>query len=132
MNDKPQINFILRFFFLLLVLIYLVKQDSETCYLDYSNYQEKTYTELIIDLSNEPDFPFLSYSTATYQTYNSPHSYLSSPINKSILKFCVYKFIENLNISCNNPSAQTQILKILQKKNICHQSSENEPAYRLS
>ena len=130
MHNKQKINFILIIFFLLVTFINLIKQESETnkC-VDYSNYSTKTYSEFVVDLNDNPDLPFYNYYSAeTYQNTNFPTSDVNFTLNQSTHKFSIHYYFDN----CYNLSPiflpETKILKILQKKNICHKSSDDKPA----
>lgn len=62
--------------------------------------------------------------TITYQSYDIPLSYIDLAFNQSILKYSTKYYLYNLSPFF---FAKSQIIKILQKKNICHKSSEDIP-----
>ena len=129
-QNKQQINFILIIFFLLVTFIYLIKQESEAnkC-VDYSNYSEKTYPEFVVDLNDNPELLFYKYYSAeTQQNKNIPTSDVNFTLNQSTLKFSIRYFFDNFNNISPIFLPETKILKILQKKNICHKSSDDKPA----
>jgi len=130
MHNKQQINFVLIIFFLLVTFIYLIKQESETnkC-VDYSNYSKKTYSGFVVDLNDNPDLLFYKYYSAdTYQNNNIPISDINFTLNQSTLKFSIHYFFDNFYNLSLIFLPKTKILKILQKKNICHKSSDDKPA----
>ena len=130
MHNKQHINFILTIFFLLVTVIYLIKQESETnkC-VDYSYYSTKTYAGFVVDLNENPDLPFYKYYSADpYQNNNIPISNVNFTLNQSTLKFSIHYFFDNFYILFLIILPKTQILKILQKKNICHKSPDDKPA----
>jgi len=125
-HNKQQINFILIIFFLLVTFIYLIKQESETnkC-IDYSNYSEKTYPEFVVDLNDNPDFPLHEYYSAeTHQNNIIQISNANYTLNQSTCKFSIRYNFDNLSPFF---LPETKILKILQKKNIYHKSSDDKP-----
>ena len=127
MLNKQQINFILKIFFLLVAFIYLIKQESETnkC-VDYSNYSKNSYSGRVVDSNDFPDLSFYKYSsTDSYQSNIIPIGDIKIIPNQSNLKFSIHYFTDNFSPIY---LPQTQILKILQKKNICHKSSDDTPA----
>lgn len=127
LHNKQQINFILKILFLLVTFIFLIKEESETNkFVDYSNYSEKTYPEFVVDLDDIPIALFYKYySTDTYQQNNFTIHTTNYPLYQSTLKFsihCLFDYFSQFS------SPKTKILKILQKKNICHKSSDDNPA----
>ncbi len=130
MHKKQQINFVLKIFFLLVTFIFLIKQESETNkFVDYSNYSEKTYSEFVVDLDDNLDEPFYKYYSAeTYQNNNVQISNVNFTLNQSTLKFSIHYFVDNFYNLSLIILPKTKILKILQKKNICHKSSDDMPA----
>ncbi len=129
LQNKQQINYILTIFFLLVTFIHLIKQESETnrC-VDYSNYSEKTYPEFVVDPNDNPDLLFYKFSSLnTYQNIITPINGVNYTPNQSTLNFTIYDFLDySFNLS---PIyfPKTKIIKILQKKNICHKSSDDNP-----
>ena len=63
--------------------------------------------------------------TITYQNYDIPISYVKFALNQKILQSSIRYNLYNLSPVF---FAKSQILKILQKKNICHKSSDDTPA----
>ena len=127
MPNKQKINFILKILFLLVTFIYLIKQESETnrC-VDYSNYSNKTYAGFVVDLHDYPDLSLYKYYSAdTYRNNIIPISDIKFTPNRSTFKISIHYFFDNISLIY---LPQTQILKILQKKNICHKSTDDEPA----
>ena len=62
--------------------------------------------------------------TITYQNYDTTLSYIDFALNQSILKSSTKYHLYNLSPFF---FAKSQIIKILQKKNICHKSSDDIP-----
>ena len=69
--------------------------------------------------------------TITYQNYDISLSYVEFALNQSILKSSTKNNLYNLYNLSPFFFAKSQILKILQKKNICHKSSDDKPALYL-
>lgn len=130
MHNKQQINFILKIFFLFVTLIYLVKQESKTNNsADYSYYSEKTYSGFVIDSNQSPDLPFYTYySSGIYQNNTIPINDISYAHNQSTLKFSLLYVIDDWYDLSPVFLPKTQIIRTLQKKNICHKSSDDKPA----
>ena len=130
MHNKQQINFILIIFFLLVTFIFLIKQESETnrC-VDCSDYSKKTYSGFVVNPDDNLDEPFYKYYSAeTYQNNNIQISDVNFTLNQSTLKFSIHYFFDNFYNLSLIFLPKTKILKILQKKNICHKSSDDMPA----
>ena len=132
-SNKQQINFIFKIFFLLITFIYVIKQESETNkYTDYSDYSEKTYSESVHDLnSNSGLSHHLYFSDDTFYNYYIPSTDVSFWHNQSTLKFSIHYYIDNFNNVSLVFFPKTKILKILQKKNICHKSSDDLPTLHI-
>ncbi len=130
MNKQLQINSMLKFVFLFLTFIYLIKQENETyTYIDVANYDEKTATGFIVDPDASPDSPFYRYfSTSITQTDYSPVTHVNFSINRLILKFSLNHSIENFYDQSLFLSPHTLLIKILHKNNIFHQSPDDKPA----
>jgi hypothetical protein len=130
MYNKQQMNFIFKILFLFITLIYVVKQEGESsrC-VDYSEYSEKTYTESVHDLNSNSGLSiYLYFSDDTFYNYYNPSTYVSFWHNQSTNKFYVHYFTGCFNNLSLSFSPNTKIIKILQKKNICHKSSDDLPA----
>ncbi len=124
--NKQQLSFILKVFFLFVTLIYSIKQESETnkCF-TYAEYSGHTYSGFVVDLKDYRDLPFYTYySNSTFHCNEIIPGDIKFWPDRSTLKFPIY-YICNLS-PVFLPT--TQILKILQKKNICHKSSDDKPA----
>jgi len=130
MPNKPQINFILKIFFLLFTFIYVIKQEGEiNKYTDYSDYSKKTYSEFVIDQNCNSDISFYKYfSVNTGYNHNIPASDVNYSVNQLTLKYSIHNFFDYFNDIAFILLPQTKILKILQKKNVCHKSSDDSPA----
>jgi len=131
--NKQQINFILKIFILFITFIFLIKEESETNkYVECSDYSEKTYSEFVVDLSDIPVSLFLKYYDAdTYQNQNTPFKNVSIPLNQSTLQFSIHYFFDNFYNLSPIFIPKTKIVKILHKKNICHKSSDDNPALSI-
>ena len=130
MNNKLQINSILKFLFLFLTFIYVIKQENEAyTYIDVSNYAEETSTGFIVDPDATLDSPFYNNFSSTITEQNdSPVTYVNFTINRLVLKFSLNYFVDKFFDQSLFLSPGTHILKILHKTNIFHQSSDIKPA----
>jgi len=131
MYNRQQINFLLKFLFLFITFINLIKQESEAYkYIDYSCRSEVTCTEFVVDSKENPALPFYRYySTLTYQSYTSPVAYIPYTANRLTLKFSIQYFLNNFYNTYQIFSPEIRILRILHRKNIYHQSSDDEFAH---
>ena len=129
MLSKQQIDFILKIFFLLFAFIYIIKQESETVrYVDYSDESEKTYSGFVVDLKSNSglelvDFFFID----TSYNYSIPVSAANFSFNQSTFELSFHHICNNFGNLSPIFLPKTSLIKILQKKNICHQSSDDLP-----
>jgi len=130
MNDKRKIDFLIKFLFLFITFIYVIKQENETyIFVDDSNFAEKTHTGFIVDPDENLVSPFYKYYVSISTQYkNPPAIYINYSINRSILEFshtyCNHRLVDQNYFL----SPRTHILKILHKNNIFHQSSDDKSA----
>jgi hypothetical protein len=125
MYTRRQIKFVIKSLFLFTTLIYSLKQENETYqYIDYSQHYEKTYTEFVVDHNANSNLPYY-YSDFKFQHENSPGTCANYRVLRATLKLSIYHYIDTLYILSPPLSPNAQILKILQKKNIHHQSSDD-------
>ena len=130
LHNRQQINFILIIFFLLVTFINLIKQESETnrCF-DCSDYSKNAYPGCVVDLKEYPDLSiYKNYPADLYRISKIPINVNKKTLDQTTLKYSIHYHFDNYdNISITN-LPKTQILKVLQKKNICHKSSDDPPA----
>jgi len=126
--NKQHISFILKILFILIAFIHLLKKESEAnkC-VDYSEYFHKSYSEFVIDHNDNQNLFFNeNFSADTRQ--NNPINKINSTRNQSILSSSIHYCINKLYTLFPIFLPKTKILKVLQKKNICHKSSDDKTA----
>jgi len=128
--SRRLINFITKVFLVFITVLYFIKQENDTYkYIDYSSYSEQTYIGFVVDLIDNSNLPFFNYSsTVSYQRTHSLLDFLSFAVNRFTLKFSQNYFIDSFNNLSQISSPEVHILKILHKKNIYHQSSDDKTA----
>jgi len=128
LNTKKQISLNLKILFLLVVFIALIKKESEAnkC-VDYSEYVPESCSEFVVDVNENPDLFLIRYYSAD-PFKNAPLKQIDYRPDHSPFYLSIhYIFNKSYNLT---PIflPQTKILKVLQKKNICHQSSDDTTA----
>jgi len=129
-HHKKRLNTCLILFFLLVSFINLLKQESAAsrC-VDYSDFTSKSYAGFVVDQDDNPDLLFNAYyATERYRNNKLSISGIKFQLNASALKEAIYYFIDKFFIIPLIFLPQARILKILQKKNICHKASDDKPA----
>lgn len=127
--NKKNATFLIRFFFIVTALIYLVKAEgsffapSDFCY--YSN---PTEVELVVTDKPEYDFSSFELDRPPKLIPDFTHTHIDfSSINKFALLHYHNYVLHQLNSFNRTFTPNHQLTSILQKHNIWHQSSEEVP-----
>lgn len=124
-------NLILKFFFIVILIINLIKLErgiyspSNYCY-----YPNLTNIELVVHSYPTYNLESFKYnSSLELKNVNVPYNFENLTINILILLFTTHYFIHQFSKNQQVYSTNQQILSILHTKNIWHQSSDDEPPH---
>lgn len=132
MNSKNIKVFIFKLFFIVISFIYFIKLENEIYpHYDYCYFPHLTNIEIVVN--SHPPYNLQSYKNPhLLKLKNSEHrsfDFDKLKINRTTYTLQTRFSIHSLLNFQLRYSPNRQILSILQKKNIWHQSSDDDPFY---
>ena len=128
-KNKNLKGLFLRFVFILTALIYLVKAESSLYTpTNYCDDPIQTKIELVVSTALEYDLSLYKLDAPPKQTRDFTHTHIDfSSINKFALLHYHNYVLHQLNSFNRTFTLHHQLTSILQKNNIWHQSSDEDP-----
>ena len=131
MNNSILKNLTVKFFFIVITLINILKFESGIYSSNYCYYPHSTNIELVIfscpsyNLKSSQHIFSLKQNNNEYRTFHCDNIFT----HNNYPVFIIHYFVDNYLYNRGIYSPNQHILLILQKKNIWHQSSEEEPPF---
>jgi hypothetical protein len=126
---KLKAPYIFRYFcYILVILIFLVKTESSVYSVEHSNYYNQTKTELVVAAEPEYDFNFFKLETPLKRITDFTPTHIDLSVIYEFTHFHYNNYVLlQLKLLKRPFSPHYQLTSVLQKNNIWHQSSEEDP-----